>query len=83
MQGYWRGMQQFDRSAYVLMVSVSFQLFTVTAGSILFGIPGALQASSAAQYCLLYFASLYLGGNRRSRVSLDRVVRYAVYCWSG
>ena len=84
MQGYWRGMQQFDRSAYVLMVSVSFQLFTVTAGSILFGIPGAL----AGIFCGSILPALFCltVSWREPPISCElrnRVVRYAVYCWSG
>jgi O-antigen/teichoic acid export membrane protein len=84
MQGYWRGMQQFDRSAYVLMVSVSFQLVTVTAGSILFGIPGAL----AGIFCGSILPALFCltVSWREPPISCElrnRVVRYAVYCWSG
>lgn len=84
MQGYWRGMQQFDRAAYILMASVSFQLIAVTAGSILFGVAGALGGLICGS--IVPALSCFTLGQRQHPISHElrrRVVRYAVYCWVG
>src|SRR5262249_2283353 len=49
MQGVWRGLQEFDKAAKVVLLSVSIQLLGVTVGSIFAGVLGAIAGVLAGQ----------------------------------
>jgi O-antigen/teichoic acid export membrane protein len=84
MQGVWRGMQEFDKAARVVVASVGLQLIAVTIGSILFGPLGAVAGLLAGQVvpALLCF-TIARQHSSTSEEMRRRAVRHAAYSWAG
>jgi O-antigen/teichoic acid export membrane protein len=84
MQGYWRGMQQFDQAARVVLVSALLQLLSVTAGCLAFGAAGAVggliggQVVGALMCIHVARRGAAIGNDLRRRAA-----RHAVYSWAG
>jgi O-antigen/teichoic acid export membrane protein len=81
--GYLRGMQRFDRAASITIISVLIQLAGVAAGSLTFGVIGALCGTCIGGILPAAFA-LSLS-HREKLISVEvkrRVMRYARYAWA-
>jgi O-antigen/teichoic acid export membrane protein len=82
--GYLRGMQRFDRAASLTIITVVLHLGAVAAGSVAFGIVGALGGSCIGSIIPAAIAlSLVHRDVHLSDELKRRVMRYARYAWAG
>ena len=80
---YLRGVQDFDRIARFALVSLALQLACVTAGSISFGVAGALAGYAAGQIVPAVAGLRLLQRSHPIESDLrQRVGRYARYAWA-
>jgi O-antigen/teichoic acid export membrane protein len=82
--GYLRGMQRFDRVALLTIISVSLHLGAVAAGSIEFGVVGALGGYCIGSIVPAAVALPLIHGDLQISNELKlRVTRFARYAWAG
>lgn len=81
--GYLQGLQQFGRVAKLTVAALVVQIVTLVAGSLLFGIPGALAGYMAGSMPLMFAAfSMVRRDVTISSALKKRVVRYSAFTWA-
>ncbi len=82
MQGYLRGLQRFDLIARMAATATLLQLAIITAGSLAFGVTGALLGYSCGAMILpLLGIPLLPRTDALDREVRQRSIRYAAYIW--
>jgi O-antigen/teichoic acid export membrane protein len=80
---YLRGKQQFDRVAWLAVLSAALQIVCVTGGSLYFGAAGAVGGYLAGLIVPAITASkVLIGGTKVEPDLAKRVRRYSAYAWA-